>query len=678
MPSIVVTPKYNPFTFDELYRPLAETTKMHMALEDQYNAMEMEVAKLDYLKDSDPEAYATIRNYENTLRGLAGELASKGLTPQSRQGVYDMRKMYSSDIDPINKYVAWKDAQAKSRQAMRDKDSSYMWETPLEDIYYNTWRENPNITFKGASGETLSKDVAESVKYLQNKWTNNPIIEDLSKKYSELKGMFRETEEYGISKEELREFLNGDASEEDKKKVLGVYYDLLNHAINQVAEKHGLNSWKNSAEVENWKKASLENGLWAALGKQGDQFLNAPNGGKGSGKGDEELNPNHPDVIFDTLLGSTDFEGLSYIKNKEEFTSKKINRATKDGTKIDAPGTIHAFTIPPGTTTFVIKSDETFKKQIQEDMLSGGTHILRGADLRREDGTIDVTKLQNLSEDEKPIWGVTLSVSPLIALAYDLEYYTKLAPEKDRLSKEEVLDKYIFDTEDRYTISDVATKDPNKTPFDENDIKLYDSENNKLIGINTNEAEQLLKKRIDEIKANTDAAMFSHARFKVSSSVAKQWLKDTATKEGNEKGELETVKYKYNKEKKDFEVTGTGKKINILDLKDEEIKSVIPYYSPRGMVLKVGTSNGTFYVKAHTAANVKSEIDRQFENIKKGEGLLYKAVLNYLNATTTEDAEKYRKEINALKDSRMNLYTKIQRALAAELRDNESTSTKWE
>ena len=46
MPSIVVTPKYNPFTFDELYRPLAETTKMQMALEDQYNAMEMEAAKL--------------------------------------------------------------------------------------------------------------------------------------------------------------------------------------------------------------------------------------------------------------------------------------------------------------------------------------------------------------------------------------------------------------------------------------------------------------------------------------------------------------------------------------------------------------------------------------------------------------------------------------------------------
>ena len=672
MPSIVVTPKYNPFTFDELYKPLAETTKMQMALEDQYNAMEMEAAKLDYLQNSDPEAYAVVKNYKDTLRGLAGELASNGLTPQSRQGVYDMRKMYSSDVEPINKYIAWKDAQAKSRQAMRDKDSTYMWEIPLEKVKYNTWKENPNIVFRGASGEALSKNVADAVKFLQNKWTSDPTIKELSSKYPELAGMFREEEEYGISKEQLNKFLS-EAPEEDKQKVLGVYNKLLNYAINQVANMHGLNDWDNASDVEMWKKSSLENGLWAALGKQADQLITSPTAGKDSGKVSEELDPNYPDVIFESLLGSTDYDGLAYIKDKDKFTNKDIYRVNSKGERY---GEV-SFTLSDGQNLIPTSNVENVKNDAYEDFKNRKISYLRGPKGVIDENGFHPEKISNPPKGEEPLYGVTLEVSPLTALAYDLVYYTKVAPEKDKLSKEEILDKYIFGNSENYTISNVATDDLYKTNFTEKDIKLYDKENNKLLGININEAEKLLNNRIEQIQANTDAAIFSHGRFKADKSDALEWLNETANVEGGNSGEINTVQYKYNKDKKDFEIVDTGDKVNISKLKNEDIKSIVPYYSPRGIILRVQTTDGTFTVKAHVSNNVMSEINRKFASIEEGEKLLNEAYYNYINSTSVDDAKKYYNDMTELRKARTSLYVEIQRALSRMIKHNEAEPTKY-
>ena len=337
MPSIVVTPKYNPFTFDELYRPLAETTKMQMALEDQYNAMEMEAAKLDYLKDSDPDAYAVVKNYENTLRGLAGELASNGLTPQSRQGVYDMRKMYSSDINPINKYITWREAQDKARQAIMDKDSTYRWDRSLEDIKYNNWKNNPDMLFKGISGEDLAKMAQTSIKNITNKWREDPVFRKL--KDIGLDYYWQKIENYGMNVQDMINLSNAianrnDLTEEEKKSINNQMTQAALQVRDQVIGSTNLPEWSNyedlnnpNSELSKWVDSNINRGLWAGIGKEGDNVFVDNLAAAEAKKKQEALDVNELSwgpITKEGVIGTAGVEPLNefYQEYKEKFDDK--------------------------------------------------------------------------------------------------------------------------------------------------------------------------------------------------------------------------------------------------------------------------------------------------------------------------------------------------------------------
>lgn len=295
MPSIVVTPKYNPFTFDELYRPLAETTKMQMALEDQYNAMEMEAAKWERLADSnvDQDSYLKYKNYAQALRESANELATNGLNPQSRQVLYGLRTRFNEDIFPMQEAYNWRQKQAEIQQKAMMEDPSYIWERQAQDIPLSEIISNPSMTLNGVSGEKIRKSYGEAVKNLKTSWAGNPLIQKLEDKYPnlmpEIGGFLQEIETTGVTRNDLDAFINDFASnykEEDREGINLAIRSLLN-AIEPIRDLYNIDKFNGNETIENAFEGAIKLGAYDSLGANKDSIFkgNDPNAGKKSGSG---------------------------------------------------------------------------------------------------------------------------------------------------------------------------------------------------------------------------------------------------------------------------------------------------------------------------------------------------------------------------------------------------------
>lgn len=710
MPSIVVTPKYNPFTFDELYRPLAETTKMQMALEDQYNAMEMEAAKLDYLKDSDKDAYAIVKNYEDTLRGLAGELASNGLTPQSRQGVYDMRKMYSSDVEPINKYVAWKDAQAKSRQAMRDKDSTYMWEMPLEAVKYNTWRNNPNMVFQGASGEALTKSVSEQVKNIAKRYQENPEglqISDLGKDASYLNGLIGILQEYGASRDQILGYMRkNNLTEEQQRKLLGTLQPLFDEAIDNTRKSFGIDKWSNQDAIQDWFNGSVNAGLWSAIGVDQFGMQHKPSDGKGSGGGSpweisegnhkwdwltKNRNPSFISNYGDALwVGNNLKRGINNFIDYASAISNAFNRfghdnriqnafhydASTSGFNEFIKNTMgNQIPVNPADFSSALKNslkmsgigfstdDTGFSIDFTGDTFRKEYKKFIDDELKKKDSKI-IREIEGNERDTITKYGHKVNVPAVIALAKELDDVGN-----DETKRNMILQKYASMPLDRMAEVEIIDTDAYKPVYNVQDITDFLG-GNKVAENKISNAYNTLKDFMD--KDSDDAAAFGLHYYDGIYDDLKQALLHSYSKD-RKGGEttMRTYDYVWDEEAKDFKSQETEEGISFEDI--DKAKNIELEYSERGLFFNILTEKGEeVKVRYKPYGGVANNINNTLKKIHTITDKI-KGITNKLpEEITEEDTKVYNLGILEIKG----LYNIIDNIIANDLRKVEATKDK--
>ena len=126
---------YDPFTYDELAKPIAQTVEAHNAAQDVYDQLGMETSALErYITDNpgDQEAKRMYDSYMSRLSSLQDNLWRNGYNASTRRDLSAARTGYASNITRLQSAI----------QARQDRSKEY-WDAK---------HKNPNLVTSGDPG----------------------------------------------------------------------------------------------------------------------------------------------------------------------------------------------------------------------------------------------------------------------------------------------------------------------------------------------------------------------------------------------------------------------------------------------------------------------------------------------------------------------------------------------
>lgn len=107
---------FEPFSFEELIKPLAYKQERHDAAQEVYDKLSMDTEALGhYIKDNedDREAKALYDSYREKLASLQENLWNNGVTAQTRRDLSAARAGYANDIQRLGKAIESRQARSK-------------------------------------------------------------------------------------------------------------------------------------------------------------------------------------------------------------------------------------------------------------------------------------------------------------------------------------------------------------------------------------------------------------------------------------------------------------------------------------------------------------------------------------------------------------------------------------
>ena len=173
--SVVLTSNavYQPFTFEELLKPLAMYTEEYRNIEDDILDLEDKSAALKAYMDtnSSSESSRIYRNYMNQLEQEASMLASRGLQGR-REGLLGLKRRYNRNIKPLENKLRHRETMAKEQREALAKDNSLIFDNDysmmsLDDI-------DVNKSYKQISLNSVTEKTAKQVLNAAKSVVNNP------------------------------------------------------------------------------------------------------------------------------------------------------------------------------------------------------------------------------------------------------------------------------------------------------------------------------------------------------------------------------------------------------------------------------------------------------------------------------------------------------------------------
>lgn len=198
--AITVTPKYKPFTYEELVKPLEGYWKDYDKAEEDLAKLETDTAVLQSVIDSMPEGEekAKYTNYLSALNSQAEALASQGLTRDNRNALRNIKTQYSALIPRLSlaeearrKDLASYTQRANSGEYFMDSGNS-----PLNKSVIDYLDGNIPLYNNGINKKTLGADVEGVAKAYSSRIFPETNIEEVEK----IKNKFiKVTQEQGVN-----------------------------------------------------------------------------------------------------------------------------------------------------------------------------------------------------------------------------------------------------------------------------------------------------------------------------------------------------------------------------------------------------------------------------------------------------------------------------------------------
>ena len=260
---LVVTPQYNPMSYEQYIQPFKDYAQVYNATADQIDALEMEANQWERLADSDIDApqYQQYKSYADDLRNYANEIATQGLSSKTRAGLSRMRQRYAKEIKPIEDAYNRREEEIKFQREARLKDPDVIFNRDASSTALGKYMSSmPEL--QNYSGRMLQAYSAEASKQLAKQVRENP------RQWNTILGgqYFETASTTGLTDAEILATIANSPNGSAALSAIG----------EQVLEMSGMNKWNEwSPELQARVNGYIENGYWQAIG--GTKFDNLTN-----------------------------------------------------------------------------------------------------------------------------------------------------------------------------------------------------------------------------------------------------------------------------------------------------------------------------------------------------------------------------------------------------------------
>ena len=232
---ITLTSRFTPLTYDEITRPLIEQTQAQEALENAYMEASDQASQImaQANEQTDPIAYARLKNYSEALQQQADSLIRQGLNSNSRQSLLNLRRRYNQDIIPIQAAVNRRNELMQERHQLRLTHPDILQERDV--ISVDDLLRNPNMDLVATLyGSDLSKRAAAITSAISKGRQSIALGQNLDK--------YTQTvlNQSGLTAEEIQAALAGDDTPVSK----------------------ALHSLYASTGVDNWANETAKQSVW--------------------------------------------------------------------------------------------------------------------------------------------------------------------------------------------------------------------------------------------------------------------------------------------------------------------------------------------------------------------------------------------------------------------------------
>lgn len=250
--------KFNPFSFEEMIKPLALYAQEYRAQEDAINTLATNASIWNGMADeqSDPYAYSLYKGYADDLASQAEILSKEGLSPTSRRAMLKLKERYNSEILPIETAAKRRQTLAAEQRQALAQNPTLRYERYASNMSLDDFILNPTLDYgRSYSGALLTQqaaDIAATIKNIitdKGKWTSLGLPFKYERKIRK-----------GSSIDEVLTAIQKEANNGDPETV-----KFLRSIVDQVITSSGVSDWADDETMKDFR-AFANQGLYKAIG----------------------------------------------------------------------------------------------------------------------------------------------------------------------------------------------------------------------------------------------------------------------------------------------------------------------------------------------------------------------------------------------------------------------------
>ena len=261
--SLVVNSTFQPFTYQELAAPLDRQELYHERIADEYDKLSSQADVLEAMgandRDKNSKTYLKYKNYSDNLRKEADNLYQNGLNYDTRQRLSNLRRMYNTDIVPIQNAWNKREQEADMQMKASMQNPSLMFTRDARNSTLDEYIANPTGGFGVINGNNITAQMASMAKNLEKQ-----IREGSARKEDIDPFTYNYIQENGLKPDIIRNWRTNPT---------------LSKMFEQVMRANGvtpeaLSGSANAQSIIDQSTGYAEMGMWNAIGADQSQIIN--------------------------------------------------------------------------------------------------------------------------------------------------------------------------------------------------------------------------------------------------------------------------------------------------------------------------------------------------------------------------------------------------------------------